>query len=216
MLSVIIPACNEENYLKETIESIRQQNIKDYEIIVVSDGSTDKTDEIASKHADKFLRLEKRLGPAYAKNAGARLAKGKILVFLDADTKLTKDVLKEIKETTKENVVGTCKIEPSNKALKHRVIMSLKNTLLCPFGVSNGIVFCTKNTFEKYGTYPQLKKREEGVLIRTIKREGEFVMLDKPVINSMRRFEKLGYTTVFAYWIKEALKPSDEDYPVVR
>ena len=201
--------------MEETIKSIKDE-MSEHEIIVVSDASTDSTDKIAMKHADKFLRLEKRSGPAGAKNAGAKLAKGEILVFLDADTRLTKGVLEEIKKVTRDNVVGTCKIIPAEKKVKHRIAMSFKNTFVCPFGVSNGIVFCTKETFQKYGEYAAVKKQEDGFFVRKVKREGKFVVIKRPVISSMRRFEKLGYLGVGKYWLKESLKPSNEDYPVIR
>ncbi len=215
MLSVIIPACNEEVYLKTTIDAVRRQNTA-HEVIVVSDASTDKTDVIASKHADKFLRLEKRQGPAHAKNAGAKLAKGEILIFLDADTVLTQDVLQSIEKQTKENFVGTCRIEPLEKKAKHEFFMWLKNYFLCPFGVSNGIIFCTKKTFEEFGRFPEVKKREDGLLLRKIKKAGKFKILKEPVKSSMRRFEKIGYVGVAKYWVKEALKPSDQEYPLIR
>src|SRR3989338_3899471 len=215
MISVIIPACNEEKYLKETIDSVKSESVE-HEVIVASDASTDDTDKIGMKYADKFVRLAKRSGPAGAKNAGARVAKGEILVFLDADTRLTKGVLEEIKKVTKDNVVGTCKIIPAEKNLKHRIAMSFKNTFICPFGVSNGIVFCTKETFEKYGEYAAVKKQEDGFFVRKVKKEGNFIVIKTPVISSMRRFEKLGYLGVGRYWLKESVKPSNEDYPVIR
>ncbi len=217
MLSVIIPACNEENYLKETIESVKKQNLKSCEIIVISDGSLDKTDKISAEYADKFLRLEKRQGPAAAKNAGARIARGEILVFLDADTHMTERVLEEIEKVCKNNVVGTCQISPSKNSFKNKMFMTLKNHLLCPLGVSNGILFCTKKTFDEYGGYnPLLKKREEGDFLRKIKSSGNFIILKNKVISSTRRFDQLGYSKVISYWIGEALKPSDKDYPLIR
>jgi len=53
MISIIIPACNEEKYLLDTIKSIKSQSFKDFEIIVVCDGCTDNTPLIAKKHSDK-------------------------------------------------------------------------------------------------------------------------------------------------------------------
>jgi len=216
MLSVIIPACNEENYLEATIGAVRKQNHPECEVIVISDGSTDNTDKIASKLADKFLRLEKRQGPAAAKNAGARIAKGDAFVFLDADTLVTEGVLNEIDSMKKEDLVGTCRIQPSKSELKHKLFMIVKNYVVCPFGVSNGIVFCTRGTFEKFGPYPEVKKREEGLFLRKVGKRGSFVILRKYVVSSVRRFEKLGYARVVLYWVREALKPSDEHYPLVR
>ena len=219
MLSIIIPACNEEKYLKETIKSIRNQNYKNYEIIVVCDGCIDKTSKIALKLADKTLILKKRAGPAIAKNQGAKIAKGDKFVFLDADTQLTKDVLLKINEYLDKNpnLVGTCKIKPSNPKLKHKFMLFLKNHLISPLGVSNGIIFSTKNTFIKFkGFNNKLKKKEDGDFVRKIKKHSKFLILDEYVISSTRRFDKKGYLSLGLYWLKEYINPSQDHYEIIR
>lgn len=216
MISIIVPAHNEEGYITETIDSIKQQDFKDYEIIVVCDGCTDNTLNKIKDQADKIKVLSERKGPGIAKNEGASLAKGDFLVFLDADTHLTQGLLEDIYKNKDSYIVGTAKIKPSNNSLKHRIMMSLKNKLLCPRGVSNGIVFCKKETFEKFNKFPEISKREEGLFIRNAIKEGKFYISDYPVINSTRRFDKKGYIPVIIYWIKEALKKSDDPYEVIR
>lgn len=214
MISIIIPACNEENYIKDTINSIKSQNFKDYEIIVVCDGCTDKTIEIAKTNANKFILLKERKGPAIAKNEGVKLAKYDKLVFLDSDTKLTSNVLNEISKALNNKLFGTCKIKPSNNKIKHKLMMNIKN--LYPFPFTNAILFCTKEAFEKAGYFPNIKKGEEKVLLKKLNKEQDFILLNTPVISSTRRFDKKGYLKVMFYWIKEYLKPSDEDYEVIR
>ncbi len=124
MLSIIIPACNEEKYLENTINAIKTQNKTNCEIIVVCDGCNDKTPEIAKKLAHKSLILKKRKGPSIAKNEGAKIAKGKQLIFLDADTIITKGVLNRIEEilNLEKDIVGTCLIKPSNKKLSQAIL----------------------------------------------------------------------------------------------
>lgn len=219
MISIIIPACNEEKYLESTIKSIKNQNYEKYEIIVVCDGCTDNTDKIAKKLADKTVILKKRQGPAIAKNEGAKISKYNKLVFLDADTHLTKNTLGNISKALDKNpnIVGTCKIKPSNKKLKHKLCYFLKNYLVCPFGVSNGLIFCTKETFTKFkGFNEKLKKGEDGDFVRKIKAASKFMIVNEYVINSTRRFDKKGYLAMGIYWLKEAVKPSEEHYEVVR
>jgi glycosyltransferase involved in cell wall biosynthesis len=82
MLSVIIPAFNEEKFLPRCLESLKNQKFKDFEIIVVDNNSTDKTAEIAKKF-NVILVSEKSQGVAYARNKGAEIAKGEILIFND-------------------------------------------------------------------------------------------------------------------------------------
>ena len=85
MLSIIIPALNEEEYLPLLFESIKKQNFKDYEIILADAGSKDKTLEIAKKYG---CRIAPGGLPAKGRNEGAKIAKGETLFFLDADTVL--------------------------------------------------------------------------------------------------------------------------------
>ena len=217
MISIIIPACNEEKYLLNTIKSIKSQSFKDFEIIVVCDGCTDSTSIIAKKHAHKVILNKERNGPTRPKNLGAKKSSGDILVFLDADTTLTKDVLKKINEVSHKIIVGTCKIKPSNNKFKHRFMMSLKNNILCPLGVSNGIIFCKKKDFFKYGGFNEkLKKGEDGHFVRLLKKKGRFIILKDPVISSTRRFDSKGYLKTFGYWLREYFNPSNDDYEVIR
>jgi len=215
MISIIIPACNEEKYISKTLDSIRSQSFKNYEIIVVCDGCTDKTAKKA-KSADKVVILKRREGPGVAKNKGAEKAKGDVLVFLDADTEITEGLLHDIFKNKNKYLIGTAKIKPSNNKFKHKLFMALKNHFVCPFGVTNGIVFCKKDTFFENKGFPHIKKREEGIFVRDLKKRGKFYISRYYVINSTRRFDKKGYVKVIGYWIKEALKPSNEDYEVIR
>ena len=90
LVSVIIPAHNEEEYIEETIKSVLLQSYKNFEIIVVNDGSKDKTKEIVEhlkKKSNKIrlINFDSGHSAAFARNAGAKLAKGSILIFQDAD-----------------------------------------------------------------------------------------------------------------------------------
>lgn len=88
LVSVIIPAFNAEKYIKASIDSILMQTFKDFEIIVVDDGSTDNTKEILNPYIKKslirYIYRENR-GPGAARNTGIRAARGKYICFLDAD-----------------------------------------------------------------------------------------------------------------------------------
>lgn len=95
LVTVIIPAYNEEKYIQKCLDSLKNQTLENFEIIVVDDGSTDSTRQIASKLGVKVTSLTHG-GPGRAKNYGARIASGKILVFLDADMFVEKSYLKKI------------------------------------------------------------------------------------------------------------------------
>jgi glycosyltransferase involved in cell wall biosynthesis len=85
LISVVIPAYNAEKYLEETLASVRAQTFQDYEILVVDDGSTDRTVQIASDYDDVQLLLQQNRGSAAARNTGIRAASGAYVAFLDAD-----------------------------------------------------------------------------------------------------------------------------------
>src|SRR5438552_1251330 len=88
MVSVIIPSYNHAHFLPESIESVLQQTIQDFEIVVIDDGSTDDTAAIVAKYPQvRYLRQENR-GLAAALNTGIRETSGRFLIFLDADDKL--------------------------------------------------------------------------------------------------------------------------------
>ena len=85
LISVIIPAYNAEAFISEAIQSILQQSYEPLEIIVVDDGSTDETAQIATKFHNIRYFYQENSGPATARNTGLKIAKGEIITFLDAD-----------------------------------------------------------------------------------------------------------------------------------
>jgi len=84
--SVIVPAYNAMNTLEMCLEALTRQSIdkKDYEVIVVDDGSTDRTSEIVKQFSIHYF-WQKNQGPATARNKGAQEAKGEIILFTDSD-----------------------------------------------------------------------------------------------------------------------------------
>jgi len=87
MISVIIPVYNYERYLGEAIESVLSQTYQDLEVIVVDDGSTDRSGEVAKSFAGRGVRYcqEVHAGIGPARNKGVELAQGEFIAFLDAD-----------------------------------------------------------------------------------------------------------------------------------
>lgn len=88
LVSVIIPCYNQAQFLGEAIESVLLQSHRHFEVIVVDDGSTDNTAEIAARYSEVRIIRQKHAGTSTARNCGARYSKGSCLVFLDSDDRL--------------------------------------------------------------------------------------------------------------------------------
>jgi glycosyltransferase involved in cell wall biosynthesis len=95
LVSVVIPAYNEELMIKRCLDSVRAQTYKDIEIVVCDNNSTDRTVSIAEQHADKVVR-EKQQGPVFALDRGAREASGDIVAFTGADCMPQKDWIESL------------------------------------------------------------------------------------------------------------------------
>src|SRR5882757_4222615 len=117
-ISVIIPAHNEERYLRRTLDAVKSQDYDWFEIIVVANGCTDATAEVARGLCNRLITLsQKSLG--VARNLGARLAKGELLLFLDADTILEPNALRLIAQRfPKSYSAGTLKGRPDTERFK--------------------------------------------------------------------------------------------------
>ena len=98
-VSVVMPVYNVEKYLKESLASLISQSFKNFELICVDDGSTDKSGEILRSMKPKFRRMtileQKNKGAGAARNAGIKAAKGKYLFFMDADDICDKRLLEK-------------------------------------------------------------------------------------------------------------------------
>ncbi len=111
-VSVVIPVYNEEAVIGDCLKSLEKQAYEDFEVIIIDDGSTDKTLDILSKLQTPNYKLQilkqEHKGPGAARNLGAKQAKGKILVFVDADMTFDKDFIKKLVEPiNKEEKKGT-------------------------------------------------------------------------------------------------------------
>jgi len=102
LVSVIIPTYNSDRFLVKCLESLERQAWKNLEVLVVDDGSTDSTLEIAKKHKCKVIGNPKK-GRAEAKNEGIRRSLGEYLLFVDSDMELTRNVIGECVELANED-----------------------------------------------------------------------------------------------------------------
>ncbi|MCU0349452.1 MAG: glycosyltransferase family 2 protein [Flavobacterium sp.] len=97
-ISVVIPLYNKENFIKETLESVLNQTFTDFEVILVNDGSTDKSGEIVAQFKDERIRFfeQENSGVSKTRNNGIYKASSELIAFLDADDYWYPNHLKEI------------------------------------------------------------------------------------------------------------------------
>lgn len=106
-ISIIIPIFNVDSYLNKCLKSIQNQTFRDYEVIMINDGSTDRSGEICDKFVKEDPRFQvihkKNEGVSVARNVGIAKAKGDYLAFFDGDDFVVEECLEEIYKTAVEN-----------------------------------------------------------------------------------------------------------------
>ena len=104
--SFIVPVYNTSKYLKKCLDSLVKQTFKDFEIIIVNDGSTDNSSNIISKYKDTYKNIkvvnQKNEGLSMARNNGVKEANGEYLIFIDSDDYVEKNLLKEVDKEIKD------------------------------------------------------------------------------------------------------------------
>ena len=127
-ISIIIPVYNSSLTLKECLEAIFNSNFKNFEVIVISDNSTDNSVGIAKQYQCKIIELSENKGPAFARNEGAKISEGDILLFVDSDVIIKKDALNYLSEKFLQNEIdaiqGIYSHEPTYKSIVTQYQMS--------------------------------------------------------------------------------------------
>ena len=108
-ISIIVPVYNIELYVKICIESILRQTFRNFELILVDDGSTDKSGIICDEYAQKDKRIrvihQKNQGLSQARNSGIQIAKGKYIGFVDGDDWIHEEMYSELHKLCVDNNV---------------------------------------------------------------------------------------------------------------
>jgi len=110
LVSVIIPALNEEDTIGWTIRSLQEQTYRNLQLIIVDDGSTDATPDVCSKLARQenviYRRFSQRAGKSAGLNYGLKFAEGEFVVFVDSDTTFDRDAIYHLLTTFADPEVG--------------------------------------------------------------------------------------------------------------
>jgi GT2 family glycosyltransferase len=194
MLSFIVPAYNEELELPSTLSAIRaaaDANSEPYEIIVANDGSTDATAAVAAAGGARVVTIHRRQIAA-ARNAGAREARGDILFFVDADTRISPAHVTGVQGALAAGCAGggaRGKLD-GFVPLWGRIFIRVFSAFY--FTVANlgagAFLFTTRGNFERVGGFDeQLFAGEEIYFSQALKKLGRFRVLADPVVTSGRK-----------------------------
>ena len=134
LFSIIIPVYNVENYLERCLDSVICQKYHNFEVILVNDGSMDKSAKICDAFAKKDNRIrvihQENCGVSMARNVGISLAKGDYLMFLDSDDYLSKDALECLSyfaDNMVDVIIGEGIAEGGKHELKHDIDISVSD-----------------------------------------------------------------------------------------
>ncbi len=214
-VSVIIPSMNEVKYIQYPFNGLAKQSYKNFETIVVDGFSKDGTRELASKYAKVIDRAPNGMGDA--RNVGAKAANGKLLVFLDADTLPSPDLLKHYVNSFGEGVIAaTGPIKPLEEAglatrLGYQLVSEVFVRATLAFGMASvvGSNFAIKkDAFDKIGGFdPHLKTYEDWDLSERAKKLGKIAFVKGAhVYTSTRRIKAWGVHGYFGYHVGNMLR----------
>lgn len=228
--SFVVPAHNEEAIIEETLMHLVHLDYpKDrYEVIVVENGSSDRTFELARHFASaqfKILSTPAR-GVSHARNLGARHAspRAEWLLFLDADTFLPPAFLKKLDtylDAHPNKSYGTTKILTDRPTPTSRLFYAYTNISDWLIRVLHRIHIVRRDLAERVRYDESLHSTEDLKYGRELSKYGSYFFdWNNPVISSARRFEKLGYLKMFWLNIWRGILPTrtlqSRDWDIIR
>ncbi len=223
MISVIVPAYNEEQNIGACLESLSHQTLPrdQYEIIVVDGGSKDRTSEIAARSADMvFIQTSKKVGGA--RNDGVLKSLGEIIATTDADCLIPQDWLGIIStgfEKNPEVVQLYGPVDPMEGGIKNHLFLALANTF-SRFGYYSGLFYYTlgcnsafrKEAFLQAGMYACIDAGDDLEIARRMKDHGRVKFENRMRVTfSMRRYEQFGTLHSLYDWVYIVAKGGESD-----
>jgi len=204
MITFVVPAHNEETLLARTLASIHAAAKTagvDYELIVVDDASTDRTTEIATANGARVVPVAVRQISA-VRNAGAREAKGDVLVFIDADTILPTETLAAAVSALKAGAIGGgggIAFDEPVPLWAHITASMIMGCMRIRSWAAGCFVFVRRDAFAAVGGFDEeVFVTEELILSQALKQQGRFVILHERVVTSARKAQRYSFGEMLA------------------
>lgn len=194
-LSVVVPAHNEATLLGGTLDALREAagalaGVAVLEVIVVDDASTDRTAEVATARGARVVPANVR-NIAAARNAGARAARGELLVFVDADTIVPAGVLQAAVAEIRAGAVGggsAARFDAAAPRWAAHAIAAAGWIMRAAGWAAGCFFFVRRDAFERVGGFDERYFASEEIhLSVALKRLGRFVILREQVMTSGRK-----------------------------
>jgi rSAM/selenodomain-associated transferase 2 len=202
-LSIVIPTWNEAGHIEDALAALQPLRRNGVEIIVVDAGSADGTANLARPQSDQVIIASR--GRARQMNAGAAAARGDLLIFLHADTRLPATAEVAVRTTVQagQRAWGRFDIRIAGSLRLLSVVAALANLRSRLTGIATGdqAIFVRREAFFAVGGYPDLPLMEDIVLSARLKELGPPACLRARVVTSGRRWEQRGlWRTIWLMW----------------
>lgn len=205
MISIIIPAYNRESTIKLSVESVLNQTVRDIEVLVIDDGSTDNTAEVIKEIHDKRVNYvyQENAGACVARNLGIKLSKGDILAFHDSDDQWLPNKLEEEVKSLNENDADIvfCQMFKKGKIIPDCLEEGFVSSLtFLQYGniIGTPTIIGKKKCFEKIQFDPLMPRLQDRDIAIRLSKEFRVFFLKKALMtvelqeNSITRNEKKG------------------------
>jgi rSAM/selenodomain-associated transferase 2 len=202
-LSIIIPVLNEDAGIVATLQALSPLRARGAEVVVVDGGSRDRTVALARPLCDRLMSAPR--GRASQMNAGAGAARGDVLLFLHADTRLPADADRLVLDGLARagRAWGRFDVRIDGRHPLFPLIAATMNLRSRLTGIATGdqAIFADRTAFAAVGGYPDIALMEDIVLSRRLKRLGRPLCLSARALTSGRRWETHGVVrTILTMW----------------